>query len=153
MDFAQALEGKASDFEPPKLQPVGTYVWAVSKPFAQTLSGKGDWDIVTFFVKCLSAEEDVDPDDLDDFGSVKNLPQRVVFLFPKSPDDKNNWLKTMDEMKSFLYSTLMVEETDSMKADMASATNSQFLGVIKHSKDSRSENGMQAEIGAKAPVD
>lgn len=153
MDFATALEGKASDYEPPKLQPIGTYVWSVSKPFENKEVGQGTkYDMVTFFVQCVSATEDVDPDELKEFGNITKLPQRVTFLFTKDPDEQNAWDRTMNDLKTFLYSYLMVDETDLLKADMASATNMQFLGTIKHVVDKRTEGAFQAEIGAKAPL-
>jgi len=154
MDFNTALDKPASDFEPPKLMPIGTYIWTVSKPHENKVVGKdNNWDMVTFFVQCVSPTEDVDPDDLDEFGSVAKHPGRVSFLFSKDPDEKNNWLRTMGNLKSFLYNTLQIEESDSLGQDLSEAVNRQFMGVMKHSPDKRSEGTFQEEIGSTAAVD
>lgn len=155
MDFADALDTGATEFEPSKLLPIGTYTWSVTKPPENKVVGKDkDWDRLTFMVKCISAEDDVDPDDLSEYGSVKGDPSRVSFLFPKDADKQNDWNKTRETLDKFLFKTLQVDvdEDATLKQALAASVNCHFLGVVKHVPDSRTEGDFQSEIGSTAPV-
>ena len=155
MDFTSALDTKVEDFEEPKLQPEGTYIWAVTKAPESRVVGKNDeWDMLTFNVKCISAEDDVDPDDLQEFGSVANNPNRVSYIFPKDPDEKNSWDRTMAQLKRFLGSTLQIDGFDNMtlKEALAASPNHQFLGVLKHKPRKDDPNIINAEITSTAPL-
>jgi len=154
MDFTSALDQPASSFEPPKLIPIGTYIWTITKPHENKVVGKdANWDMVTFFCQCISPTEDVDPDDLEEFGSVAKHPARVTFIFPKDADEKNAWLRTMNDLKNFLYNVLQIEETDSLGQDLSEVVNRQFMGVMKHTPDKRTEGAVQESMGSMAPVD
>ena len=60
MDFTSALETTANDVEKPLDLPQGTYIWTVTKVPSQNTSQSGEWNIVEFPVKPVSAEDDVD---------------------------------------------------------------------------------------------
>lgn len=130
MDFTSALETKASEVEKPVTLPQGTYTWVVTKVPTQETNKSGEWNIVEFPIKAVAAEEDVDADDLNEFGSLDSAFSRVSFMFPTDPDKENDVKKTLYRMKNFMQNTLAVDcdEDSSLKEMMAASVNCQFLG-------------------------
>ena len=128
MDFNEALNQKASDIEKPPLMPQGTYVWEVTKVPAITTSKSGEWDIAEFLVKAIQAEDDVDEDDLAEFGAVTQARNKVSFMFSKNEDNKTDNENMLYRLKSFLTETLGIEEGDlTLKELMADAPGKMFL--------------------------
>lgn len=134
VDFSSLLETKADDVEKPPVLPQGTYIWTVTKVPAQTTTNNGEWDIVEFPIKAVSAENDVDEDELEEYGSVSAAVSRVAFLFPKDPDKEADVKRTLFRMKKFLQTTLAVDcPEDATIGEMLSASvNCQFLGNCVH---------------------
>lgn len=129
MDFTSALETTANDVEKPLDLPQGTYIWTVTKVPSQNTSQSGEWNIVEFPVKPVSAEDDVDEDDLEAFGPVGSAQSRVSFMFPTDPDRENDFKKTLFRMKKFLQETLAVDCDDNATISemLANSVNCQFL--------------------------
>jgi hypothetical protein len=133
MDFASTLEQPANDIPEPKNLPQGTYIWAVSKVPAISQSKSGEWDIVEFPIRTVSAEDDVDADEVEEFGPVAGQMGRISFMFPTDPDKKNDHEKSMDRMKKFMLNTLQAgDDTMTMKELMAGSVNCQFLAIATH---------------------
>lgn len=153
MDFTQALDTSATDFEPPKLIPEGVYTMAVTKQY--DLRSTDDWDIVNIPCKIVSATEDVDPDEIEEYGSVSNAPMRKTFMFPKDPDEKNSWARTMENLKRFVITHCQaeVDESATLGELLAATVNCQFLGEVGHRPDKRDPAIVYAELGKTAPLD
>lgn len=155
MDFSSALDTSMQDFEPPKLVPTGTYVFTITK--AHTLSKNKDetWEFLNFPCKIISPEDDVDPDELEEYGKVTNEPMRVNFMFPTSDEEKQSWDRSMDQLKRFLYRHLQVDADEDAPLSMAlaAAVNCQFLGVVTHRPDKNNPEIVYAEVGKTAPMD
>ena len=100
MDFLSSLDTKVSDIEKPKAPPVGTYIWKVSKVPVPATSASGEYAIVEFLVQAVSAEEDVDPDDLEEFGAVAGIRSKVTFMAPTDADKKNEQEKALFNIKN-----------------------------------------------------
>ena len=130
MNFADALDVDVNSVEKPKSLPQGTYVWTVTKVPSITQNKSQEWDVVEFLVRVVSAESDVDPDDLDAFGSVTGVTNRVAFMSPTAPDKKHDREKTIYRIKQFLTEVLKVDagEGATIKQLMAACPNHQFLG-------------------------
>ena len=133
MNFADALDTKISDIEPPVMLPQGTYTWTVFKTpkVEQLKSAKGEWDVVNFPIRAVSAENDVDADELAEFGDLKAAINRISFMFSTDPDDENNRKETMDRMVKFMSDTLGVESNDdtTVKEQLANSVNHQFMAL------------------------
>jgi len=96
-------------------------------------SKSGEWDIVEFPIQTVSAEEDVDADEVEEFGPVAGQMSRISFMFPTDPDKKNDHDKSMDRMKKFLITTLQAGDEDStMRELLAQSVNCQFFAIASH---------------------
>jgi len=137
MDFASALETRANDVEKPPALPQGTYIWSVRKIPTFTKSNSGDWNIVEFQVIPVSAESDVDPDELEAFGSLGGGVNRVSFMFPTDPDKEADVKKTLYRLRQFLTNTLRVEAEDdsTMRQLLDASVNHQFLASATWRQD------------------
>jgi hypothetical protein len=132
MDFMSALDTRRTDIEKPRTLPQGTYTWSVTKFKIGTVnSAKGDWDVVEFLVRAVQAHEDVDPEELEAFGDLKNAVNRVSFMFTKAADGENERILTQNRMDKFLAEILAVDGHDdpdiTLKAMVAAAPNCQFV--------------------------
>lgn len=130
MDFAAALDVNVNDIERPLDLPQGTYIWAVSKVPETTTSKSGEWTIVEFPLKAISAEDDVDSEALAEFGALTSVRNRINFMLPNDPDKKNDVAATLFRIKKFLTEVLRVdtEGNPTLKEMMANCVNHQFLG-------------------------
>lgn len=129
VNFTDALDTRASDVEKPPVLPQGTYVWTVSKVPTISTSASGDWDIIEFPIRAVSAEGDVDPDDLEAFGSLSSAMNRISFMAPTAPEKSTDRDRTLYRLKMFLLNTLRVDASDNptMKEMLAMSVNHQFL--------------------------
>lgn len=129
IDFAAALDTKVSDVKKPPALPQGTYIWAVTKVPSMERNKSGEWDIVEFTLKPVSAESDVDPDELEAFGNLALGTNRISFMFPTAIERDADRLRTLNQLKNFLIKTLRVEgdEEATVRELLAGAVNSQFL--------------------------
>ena len=133
MDFSSALDTRVSDVQKPKVQPQGTYIWTVTKFTISTVkSANGEWDVIEFKVRAISAEEDVDADELAEYGDLKNALNRISFMFTKAADGDNERVQTQNRLKKFLVETLRVDGNDNpdatLKELLAASPNCQFMG-------------------------
>ena len=155
MDFTSALDTSAADFEPPKLLPEGEYIVAVTKQHTVKESQSGEWDMISYPCKIVGPTESVDPDELEDYGSVSNEPTRVGFMYPKGEDEKNGQARCINDIKSFVlrHCQADVEESASLGEVMAAAVNHQFMASIRHRVDKNDPTKVYAEIQKTAPLD
>lgn len=144
MDFLEALNVNVTDIEKPLDPPQGTYVWMVSKVPSTSRTQSGEWDIIEFPIKAVSAEADVDEDQLAAYGEVSNIFNRVSFMAPTDPDKDNDRKKTLHNIRRFLERTLRVdlEEGMTLRQMLDNSVNHQFLGqlVWEPKKDNPEEN-------------
>lgn len=130
VNFADALDTRVEDVKKPPVLPQGTYIWTVSKVPSITTTNSGEWDVVEFQIRAVSAEGDVDTDELDNYGSLNSALNRVSFMSPTAPEKKTDRERAIYRLKNFLTNTLRVDTSDnpSLKEMMAMAVNHQFLG-------------------------
>jgi len=133
MDFSSALDQPANEIEEPKNLPRGTYIWTVYKVPVVSQTKTGDWDIVEFPIRTVSPEDDVDADELEEFGNPAGQMGRIPFMFPTDPDKVNDHKKSMDKLKKFMINTLQAgDDTSTMKELMAASVNCQFFAIATH---------------------
>ena len=133
MNFSDMLDKRAADVEVPLDLPRGTYIWAVSKIPTASQTASGEWNIVEFPIKSVSAEDDVDPDEIEEFGNVSGQPSRISFMFPTDPDKENDFRKTENRMKAFMIDTLRAGDDEmTLKELMAASVNCQFMGIASY---------------------
>lgn len=154
MDFADALNVKADDIKRPPMLPVGTYRAQVTKIPEVETSEDGKWDFVNFQLKVIEAQDDVDADEMKEFGGLNNINRRHRFIFDKSEDGKQSFDRSMFQLKRFLVDHLKVEGGGNtpLKMLIDGAPNCQVLISIGRRKDKQDPEIMYEDIKSTAPV-
>lgn len=151
-NFAEIAHKKLSEIERPPLPPVGHYVWQVSKLASVEKSNDGKWEFVTFPVKGVEAQEDVDPDALQEFGGVKNVINSIRFIF--DTEDASAFAKAEYNLRNFLERTLKcAQPEDNLAIAMNNAVNQRFLGDLVWRPDKQNTELFHANINKTAPLE
>ena len=103
MRFSDALDRKMEEIQRPPNLPIGHYIWSVSKlPDMDEFEGRsGDtFERLTFQLTCVSAHDDVDPDELEAYGNCAGALQRKTFLFTNNADEKANFKVQLRDLTS-----------------------------------------------------
>ena len=155
MNFSQALATKLEDIKRPPVMPVGNYTWMVTKhPELDAFESQKNgitYDRVTFMLSCVAPSDDVDPDDLAEYGNVQGQVQRKVFMFANGDDNKANYDRTMFDLRRFL-GHLGVDESLALGEGLAASVNQQCLGELRHRPDPTNPEIIYAEIGRTAEL-
>ena len=152
MNFSDALDTTVGEIERPPLPPLGTYRFLVSK-HPEINQDNPDYDIVNFQMKGVAAMDDVDEDELKEYGQVGGISVRLSFLFDKN--DTAKFKQTEYRLRTFLVDHLQIEgaEAVSLKEALAGSVNCQCLGVLSYRADKRDPEVQYAEIRKTAPVE
>lgn len=152
MKFAEALDRKVEDIKQPPNMPIGTYSFTITKHPESSEIAQGRFEKLTFLLACIDATDDVDPDDLKDYGSPNGTILRKDFLFPTEEDKENDFDRTLVNLKRFL-SHCGVEEEGSLKEMIAQSVGSQVLAEVRHRPNPNDESQVFQELGRTAPVE
>lgn len=136
-NFLEALNTKVSDIEKPKLMPQGTYVWAVNKPHKESTSKDGKWFSIE--IPCVPKmpyedAEDVDMDELAEFGPLKSAPNSIRFMLDLQAEGTVDQEKFLYNLKRFLIDTLRVEgeEDSTLKELLGKMVGAEFVAQAAH---------------------
>jgi hypothetical protein len=153
MNFAEALNVKLDEIKRPPLPPRGHYVWKITKLPEMGKMKNGEYDTVTFTCSAISPGEDVDTDQLREFGGVKNVTTIHRFLFDNN--DKTKLQRSLFNMKNFLTEHVKIDvgADASLKELLNSATGGTFLGELKYRPDPDNPEIMYVEMGKTAAAD
>lgn len=153
LDFKEILNKKVGEVERPSLIPAGSYQWQITKlpTFDVMSSDKGSWDTVTFPVRCVGAEDDVDPDEVKNFGDITKVISSVRFMIDK--EDENSQQRGMFDLRKFLETTLgVIDEEGTIGDGCNNAVNARFIGTIVHVPDGKNKELFHANIRGTAPI-
>jgi hypothetical protein len=139
------------DVKRPPNPPVGHYVWQVkthpsSEEFEAKSSGK-QFDRLEFTMTIIEPSDDVDTDDLAEFGDVAGFVTRKSFLFDNG--DEQAFERSMFNLKRFLEH-LGVDEALGLGEGLAASVGTQCLGELKHRADPNDPEIVYAEMGRTA---
>lgn len=153
MRFTDALDRKMEEVKRPPNPPVGHYTWQVKKhpdsdSFDSRNSGK-TFDRLSFQMACISASDDVDPDDLGEYGDVNGFITNKSFLFDN--EDEQAFERSMYNLKRFLEH-LGVDPALSLSEALAACVGAQCLGELKHRPDPNDAEIIYAELGRTAAL-
>lgn len=154
MNFADALNTRSSEIERPPLIPVGTYLARVKAIPTMDSVGDNKWDVLDFQLLLQNAGEDVDQDDLTQYGGLG--PQSVVrhrFMFNK--EDDAAFKRTLFNLKRFLLDHLQVEGGDdsALKELLDGAVGHTCNVFIRWRPDKNDPEVQYNEIGKTAPAE
>lgn len=158
VDFNKALDVKASEVKAVPLPPTGHYVWQVTT--AGAINTEGRWNSVRFPVKATGVfedAEDVDADELKEYGKVTSITNSIVFMFDSEEGTETDLIQFQNRVKRFVADHLQVEgaEDMSLRQLLSAAVNKRFVGQLVHKQDKRDASGetMQANIARTAPLE
>lgn len=148
--LSSILDRQGTEIERPKPLPVGTYrVIVVGAPRFDKSTKKGT-DFVEFTLKYISAEEDVDEDDLKH--ALTKPSGESVALNEKT--NKVTFYLTEDaawRLKDFLKHCGVYNEDQSLRQMIAQTTNCEVLATVKHTPSDDGE-AIYANISKTAAV-
>lgn len=146
--FSESLDRRLEEVERPVNPPIGYYTWQVTKhPDVDTFeSAAGEpFTRVTWQCKAVEAQEDVDPDELAEFGNVAGFACRKVFLFNEAEGKERDFDNSEFQMKQFMLAIGASEEMSRSEA-MAACVNGMFIGELTHRADKNDPDVIYAEI-------
>ena len=156
MDFTSSLDRKMEEVERPPVRPVGHYICSVKQhPDIDDIVSKKDgreFTKVEFIMEIVSAGEDVDPDELAEYGNPKGGQLRKAFIFSKDADDAAGQARSEYNLKRFLNEHLGLDEDLTFREAFAAATGTQCLVELKHRPDPENPEVLYEEAGKTAPV-
>ena len=155
MKFSDALDRKQEEISRPPVLPLGHYIWQITKhPEIDEFTSRNgdDFERITFMVQCVSATDDVDPDQLAEYGSVSGAMNRKTFMFNNDPEKKADFENSMFNVGRFLEHCGVNQEGTTMADWLAESVNMQFIGELKHRPDPEDPEVIWTEIGKTAPV-
>lgn len=148
-NFQDILNQTVESVERPPLPPLGHYELVVSK--VPIMTSRGQYDIIEFPMGVVQALDDVDPDDLKKYGSLKKVFLRKSFLFDR--EDEVAFATTHANLKDFLEKHLGIEETDvPLKQALNAAVNKKCVGQLRYRADKNDPEIQYPELGRTAPL-
>lgn len=153
VSFADALDTNASDVEAAPIMPVGTYHWEVFKDYEVRKAGD-DWEVISWVLKCTGNEDDIDEDELEEFGSPIGEIARYEFMSPTAggKEGERGRQNTLDRVKKFLTDVLMIEESGTMGEMMAQAKGQHLMAQVTH-RENKNSGEMMIQLKGAAPLD
>ena len=154
MSFADALDTKLDEVEEPKKLPQGTYLMTVVKPPILGQAGKdGQYDTVDFLFRPIAAQDDVDPDDLKDYGDIAGAIVRQRFMF--DTQDENKFKASEWRLRKFINDHLQVDGagTMSFKQALAATPNHQCLVNVGWRPNPQNPEQIFVEVKKTAPAE
>ena len=151
-NFTSVLDKPAETLEAPKPIPVGSYLALISGPETYSKVGANQTDLVSWPVKLIQPQPDVDMTALTDAmtlkdGTVKNLGD-VKMKFDQFLTEASAFM-----VRDFLQNTLGIEPTGKTLRQMISeALGKQMIVTIKHGLTKGDNPRVFAQISDTAKV-
>ena len=154
MRFSDALNRRAEEIQRPANLPTGHYILSVKKVDQSTVSD-GKWDVLEFQCTVVAASDDVDPDQLAEFGKVAGEPLRKRFMFTNDQSEARSFELSMLSRKRMLENLDIgfIDDGDMTVGEaIGEAIGAQFLGECIHRPDKQNPENIYTEIGKTAPL-
>lgn len=150
--FSDALNRSSETIKRPPPPPIGHYVMTISKavPPAEPINtAKFQGSKLTLPVSIVSAAEDVDEDELADFGNVAGFNLRLDFMFNEAPGEETKFESTLNRLKEFCLKC-GVEDTPgkALSEMLMELPGTHFIGELKHRANPNDIEEVYPEIGA-----
>ena len=153
MNFLEALDTKVEDIKRPPMLPLGHYRVAVNKIPTSSVSEDKRYEFLDINLKFLEAADDVDPDELREFGGLGTSTNRNHrFLF--NTEEKSAYDRTMYQLKRFLTDHLKLEAgpATSLREMINSCVGAQCMVQIGRRTDKTDKEIIYEDIKGTAPV-
>lgn len=149
MKFSDSLDRRLEEIKRPPNPPIGHYVWQINKhPDIDEFTSRGgdDFEKITFQIACVSPGEDVDADELAEYGKIVGYRNRKEFLFADSDEDQAGFDTSMFNLRRFL-GHCGIDEKLSLTEALAASVGTQFLGELTHNPDPNDTEVIYARVG------
>lgn len=153
MNFMEALDTKVEDIKRPPMLPLGHYRVAVNKIPTISASEDKKYDFVDFSLKFIEATDQVDQDELREFGGLGTSTIRNHrFLF--NTEEKSAFDRTLYQIKRFLMDHLKVDVPPSapLKEMLNAAVGAQCMVQIGRRTDKNDKEIIYEDIKGTAPL-
>ena len=143
-NFASILDEAPTEIDRPKPIPTGTYLCRVQGTLTYDKSSKKGTPFVQFTLKPISAEEDVDEEDLAEMGGLDNKTLRLTFYLTEDA------VYRLDEFHEHCGIDLSEERSRKMRND--DVIGQSFRGFVKQ-KPSKDGTRMYSNIERTLPAE
>lgn len=151
-DFAAAAQQKVEDIKRPPLPPVGHYVWQITKTPESRKSKSEEYEFLSFQCVAVEAGPDVDSEDLQAYGELKNIRVSKEFIFNRT--DNTAAQGELNKLKTFLEKHVQCSEgTGSLKEAIAASVNQRFMGELRWRDDKEDVEVKYPYIAKTSPVE
>lgn len=153
--FSDALNRQMEDIKRPPPLPLGHYILSIPKmpsPPEPMASSKGSYEKMTINAVVVSAGEDVDPDELRDYGNVAGQAMRIDFIFNNDPDEAAKFEGTLNRLKAFMGHCGVDTSSGHLGEKLTELVGCMFMGEVGHRSDPNDPMVVYSEIKRTAPV-
>lgn len=148
--FTDALNRSMEEIKRPPPLPIGHYIMSITKmPDApeDMNSSKGSYEKLTIQCQTVVASDDVDPDELADYGNPAGVPLRLDFIFNTDPAEEAKFEGTLNRLKDFMAKCGVDVSGGSLGEKLPELVGCQFLGEVRQRPDPNDSNILYNEIG------
>lgn len=150
MNFANILNDKLEDVKRPPNVPVGTY--RVSVKAIPEIVERKNFEILEFQLQLVEAQEDVDQEDLKNYGGLGPTARvRRAFMF--NTEDDAAFKRTEFDLRRFLEDHLKCATPDmAMKEAINASMGAQCLAFINWRQDGQDPEVQHNNVARTAPL-
>lgn len=150
-DFASIANQKVEDIKRPPNPPVGHYIFQITKTPESRKSKDETYEFLSFQCVAVEAGPDVDLEDLQAYGELKNIRLPKEFIFNRT--DETAAQNEMNKLKAFLEKHVQCSgDGMSIKEALQASVNQRFMGELRWRDDKEDPEIKYAFIGKTSPV-
>ena len=149
------LDMKAEEINRPLALPAGSYSVQVRDIPAQDRlsSEKGSWKTFDFQLSVLAPQEDVDPDELEEYGDVSGSMVFHRIFITEDDEDKQGKARAVYRLKEFLLACGAFTEDGSIREALPNAAGCQLIVEISQELDKNDPEFVRNRVKRVLPAD
>lgn len=149
--FADALSRSSETIRRPPPPPIGHYIMQITKMpgAAEPINtAKFQGSKLTFAISLVSPSDDVDTDELEEFGNITGVNLRLDFMFNEAPGEEIKFEGALNRLKEFCEKCGIDTEGKSVGEFLTETPGCQFLGELRHRSNPNDIEEVYPEIGS-----
>lgn len=151
-NFNDIADKHVGETEKPPLIPIGHYRAMVKELPTIDKSNDEVYEFVTFKMQAYEPTDDVDPQELADFGDIRAVTRNLRFIF--NTQDEQAFKRTEYNLRQFLERSLGLDcASQGYKQAMSQSVGARCLIQIKYRPDKNDPEIRYDEIGRTAPLE
>ena len=125
------MEAKVGEIEDAPTLPIGNYICKINRTEAVE-SKNGEWDLLNVHSQVVEACEDVDPDELEEYGKVAGARLIYTIFSPRDEDAENDRARALKRMEQFTDMCGVAEDGMTLSQAWAELAGAQFMATVEH---------------------